>query len=125
MNQKPTDAELEILQILWKRSPATVREINDEINRSRETGYTTTLKILQIMHSKGLVKREKEGKTHFYEASEPQKKTQKALLSRFMDTAFSGSAGNLILQALGTGKTSKEELQEIRAMLEEIEKDKE
>jgi predicted transcriptional regulator len=121
MNIKPTESELEILQMLWEKSPGTVREINDVLNKKREVGYTTTLKLMQIMHEKGLLKREREGKTHRYEPAIPRETTQKALLARFVDNAFGGSTSNLVMQALGNQRTSPKEIEEIRAYLDQLE----
>ena len=124
MSLKPTDSELEILQLLWANSPGTVREINDSINQRRDVGYTTTLKLMQIMHEKGLVSRTRSGKTHLYEPAAPKETTQKALLDRFLTNTFSGSATNLVLQALGNHSTSPEDIEQIRAYLDQIENGK-
>lgn len=121
MNIKPTESELEILQMLWEKSPGTVREINDVLNTKREVGYTTTLKLMQIMHEKGLLKRERQGKTHQYEPAIPRETTQKALLARFVENAFGGSTSNLVMQALGNQRTSPAEIEEIRAYLDQLE----
>lgn len=121
MSLKPTDSELEILQILWENSPGTVRAINDTLNQRREVGYTTTLKLMQIMHEKGLLSRTRSGKTHLYEPAVRKETTQKALLDRFLTNTFSGSATNLVLQALGNHSTSPEEIEQIRAYLDQIE----
>ncbi|HSI90397.1 MAG TPA: BlaI/MecI/CopY family transcriptional regulator [Adhaeribacter sp.] len=117
---KPTESELEILQVLWEHGPSTVRFVNDELNRSRETGYTTTLKILQIMHEKGMVHRDDSARTHIYRAAIGETATQKQLLDRFLDTAFRGSALKLVMQALGNRKTSAQELNEIRDLLDKL-----
>lgn len=123
MPSQPTNAELDILRLLWKAKEATVRDINESLNKTseKEIGYTTTLKIMQIMHEKGLVKRRKEGKTHFYTANIDEKETQNSLLDRLIDTAFSGSAMNMVVQALGHRKTSPEELEAIRKFLDQME----
>lgn len=122
--KKPTDVELEILQILWKEGPSTVRFVNDELNKQREneTGYTTTLKMLQLMTEKGLVSRDTSSRTHVYEAALNQEDTQKTLVNRLVDTAFGGSAMKLVMQALGNKKTSKKELEEIKKMIDQLEK---
>ena len=119
---KPTDAELEILQILWEFGPATVRFINDKLNEKKEVGYTTTLKIMQIMTDKQLLVREKSGKSHIYSSTVKEKDSQRLLLNRFLENAFSGSASKLVMQALGNHRTSKEELNQIRELLDKIEK---
>lgn len=118
MKQKPTDSELEILQILWKEGPATVRLVNDQLNTQRTVGYTTTLKIMQIMYEKGFLSREKEGKTHIYQAEVQQSEAQKHLVDKLLDTAFQGSATQLVMQALGSRDTSQEEIDEIRRFLD-------
>ena len=120
---KPTDSELEILQILWENSPRTVREVNDILNRKKETGYTTTLKLMQIMLEKGLVSREREGKTHLYTAIAKENDTQKELLDKFIDKVFQGSASKLMMQALGRKKPSAAEIKEIQEILKDLEKD--
>lgn len=118
---KPTEAELEILQILWKHGSCSVRFVNDELNKSRETGYTTTLKIMQIMFSKELLTRQEEGRYHVYQAAISQENTQKQLLEKFVDSTFGGSTMNLVMQALGNHKASKEELEEIKKLLDGME----
>ena len=121
---QPTDAELEILQILWKAGPSTVRFINERLNeqQEKEIGYTTTLKLMQIMTEKKLLSRNTETRTHVYLAEAVQDDTQKALLKKFVDAAFQGSATSLVMQALGNHQTSQEELDEIKALIEKIEK---
>ncbi len=119
---KPTEGELEILQILWENGPVAVRFVNDKLNISREVGYTTTLKIMQIMAEKGLVKRNTESRTHIYEAFINKEATQKQLLRKFVDTTFRGSAMKMVVQALGNHQASEEELKEIKALIERIEK---
>jgi len=121
-NIKPTEAELEILQILWQKGSSSVKDVNEEINKKKESGYTTTLKTLQIMFEKGLVTREKDGRSHTYMAAFKKEETQQALLDKVLETAFGGSAGKLIMQALGNKKTSKEELEEIKKMIDKLEK---
>lgn len=132
---KPTESELEILQLLWALGPSTVRTVNERLNdpansprslrRStaapREVGYTTTLKIMQIMHEKGLVSREEDGRTHIYAAAVNEEETQSALLQQFVDAAYRGSAMKLVLQALGNHDASQSELDEIKAMLAQME----
>jgi BlaI family penicillinase repressor len=118
---KPTDSELEILQVLWQHGPSTVRFVNDQLSQKREVGYTTTLKILQLMLDKVLVLREDASKTHVYRAAVREEETQGLLLDRFVDAAFGGSAMKLVMQALGTRSTSSDELAQIRGLLNEIE----
>ena len=90
---RPTDGELQILQVLWNQGPSTVKEVNEFLSEDREVGYTTTLKIMQIMHDKGLVKREKSGKQHLYRPSVSEEATQNVLMDRFLETAFGTSPG--------------------------------
>ena len=120
---KPTESELEILQILWQHGSATVRFVNDQLNMKKKVGYTTTLKIMQIMAQKGLLNREKQGKSHIYISVIKEKETQSVLLDKLLDTAFGGSAMNLVMQALGNHKTSKEEIKKIKAFIEQLEGD--
>lgn len=122
-NIKPTVAELEILQILWERGEVTVKEVNEEINKKKETGYTTTLKTMQIMFEKGLVERKKDGRSHIYSAAIKKEKTQQVLLDKILETAFGGSASKLVMQALGNKKTTKQELQEIKELINKLERD--
>jgi BlaI family penicillinase repressor len=118
---KPTESELEILQVLWQYGPSTVRFVNDELSKKREVGYTTTLKLLQLMLEKTLVFRDDESKTHIYRAAVREEETQGMLLDRFVESAFGGSAMKLVMQALGNRRTSQEELQQIRRLLNDIE----
>jgi len=121
---KPTESELEILHLLWELGPSTVRAINDRLNMLRGVGYTTTLKFLQIMHDKGLVSRMEEGRTHLYTAAVTQDATQSVLLQQFVDAAFRGSAMKLVMQALGNHEASTKELDEIKALIAQIEQNK-
>ncbi|MCG8319381.1 MAG: BlaI/MecI/CopY family transcriptional regulator [Cytophagales bacterium] len=118
---KPTDSELAILQELWQRGPSTVKVIHEALSSSRDIGYTTALKLMQIMHEKGLLTREREGKTHIYQPAVSQEKIQKQLLNKLVDTAFQGSAMKLIMQALGNEKTSIDELTQIKSFIEKLE----
>lgn len=118
---KPTDSELEILQILWSKNEATVKEVHEVLEHTKAVGYTTVLKLLQIMHEKGLVSRTKNGKSHTYTANLSQEETQMNLINRLTDMAFKGSGKNLIMSALGSGKTSKSEIEEIRNYLDSLE----
>ena len=120
---RPTDSELEILQVLWEKGACTVREVNDVLGTRREIGYTTTLKLMQIMHEKGLLLREKDGRGHVYASAAKPEVTQRALLDRFLENAFAGSAMQLVLQTLGGHKASPAEIDQIRAYLDTIEKD--
>lgn len=117
---KPSEGELEILQILWKRKSATVREVYEEISMTKECAYTTTLKLMQIMHDKQLVTRDNSQKTHLYAPNISKERTQKQLLGRIVHTLFSGSTSQLILQALGSDKPSPDELDEIQEMLNKL-----
>jgi predicted transcriptional regulator len=119
---KPTESELEILQVLWQKGTASVREVHEELARSKDVGYTTTLKLMQIMFEKGLVKRDATFKTHIYEAQVSRDKTQKHLLNKMIDTLFGGSPTQLVLQALGNHKASEEELEEIQQLLNNLKK---
>lgn len=118
---KPTESELNILQILWKTGPSSVRSINDELCKVKDVGYTTTLKILQIMTEKGIVTRIKDGRNHVYSAAVEQNATQQQLLDKLLKGVFGGSSKKLIIQALGTHNPSKKELEEIRRYIEELE----
>lgn len=122
---KPTDSELEILQVLWARNSATVKEVHEELENFKVVGYTTILKLLQIMHEKGLVTRRKNGKSHIYKAILTQEETQLNLVNRLADMAFKGSGKNLIMSALGSGKTSKKEIKEIRKYLDSLDNSEE
>jgi predicted transcriptional regulator len=117
---KPTEAELEILQILWKQGPSTVRTINDLLNSERPVGYTTTLKTMQIMHEKGLLKRDDRSRSHIYSPMMKEKESKSLLLERFLKTTFGGSALKLVMHALGNHKASTEELSQIRDYLKSL-----
>ena len=119
---KPTEGELEILQVLWTKQSATVREVHDEILKSKEAGYTTTLKLMQIMFEKGLVKRDSSSKTHIYQPAVSRENTQNLMLNKMIDSLFAGSPAQLVMQALGNHKASKEELDEITNFLKSINK---
>ncbi len=118
---KPTDAELSILRVLWELGPCTVRQVQETLNEQRETGYTTVLKLLQIMTEKGLVERDETERTHVYQASLAREQTQQQLVSDLLDRAFGGSAKQLVLQALATKKASAKEMDEIRRLLDKLE----
>lgn len=117
---KPTESELEILQILWNRGKATVREVHEELSVSKESGYTTTLKLMQIMFEKGLVTRDDSNKTHIYEPLISKESTQKQMVGKMVTSLFGGSTSSLVMQALGSGATSKEELEEIQKILDNL-----
>lgn len=119
---KPTDSELEILNILWEKGPSTVRDVHAELEKIKDAGYTTTLKLMQIMHDKGLLKRDTGNKSHVYTPNISQEKTQGQLLKRMIDNVFNGSASQLVMQALGNHKADKKELDEIRKYLDDLEK---
>ncbi|RYY55863.1 MAG: BlaI/MecI/CopY family transcriptional regulator [Chitinophagaceae bacterium] len=119
---KPTESELEILQILWMRGIATVREVHEELASSKDVGYTTTLKLMQIMNEKGLVKRDDSMRTHVYQAAVNKEKTQKHLLGKMIDSLFGGSSTQLVIQALGESKANPEEIEKIQALLNELKK---
>lgn len=115
---RPTDAELAILRVLWDHGPSTVRRVHEDLS-DRETGYTTTLKLMQIMADKGLVTRDESSRTHIYTASASQELTQGQLLKDLADRAFGGSAKELVLRALASGETTPAELREIRKLIDD------
>ena len=117
---QPTDAELAILSVLWDKGPCTVREVNDLINEERPTGYTTTLKFMQIMVEKGLLLRDDSQYRHVYKPAISEERTQKQVVSRVVDRAFAGSAGKLVMRALSSKKIPPEELARIREMIDEM-----
>ncbi|MBN9297482.1 MAG: BlaI/MecI/CopY family transcriptional regulator [Filimonas sp.] len=117
---KPTESELEILQILWDKEEATVREVHEELSKTKESGYTTTLKLMQIMFEKGIVTRDDSSKTHRYKANVSRDSTQKQLVGKMVDALFGGSTSQLVMQALGNSATSKEELDEIQKLLDNL-----
>ena len=118
---KPTDAELEILSVLWEHGPCTVRQVHDLLASNPPRGYTTVLKLLQIMSEKGLVRRDERQRAHIYEAALTNEEARRSLLGHLMDKAFDNSASQLIMQALATRPASAEELAEIRRMLDRME----
>jgi predicted transcriptional regulator len=118
---KPTDGELAILAVLWRRGASTVRQVFEVLNEEREVGYTTVLKLLQIMTEKGLVERDDSERTHVFAARHSQESTQQGLVQDLLDRAFEGSSMKLVMQALATQKSSPEDLAEIRRMLNEAE----
>jgi len=120
--KNPTESELAILQILWEKGPSTVRFINDCLNTSeKKVGYTTTLKIMQIMMEKQLLSRNAAGRQHIYEAAVQKESIQKNLVEKFVEKTFKGSASQLVMQLLGNKNTSKEELEEIKSLINKLE----
>nr|WP_286755090.1 BlaI/MecI/CopY family transcriptional regulator [Roseivirga sp. UBA838] len=120
---KPTESELEILNVLWTNGPSSVREVNKKINEQKEVGYTTTLKLMQIMTQKGLVERDESSRSHIYSARIKAEDIQEQMLDKLLNTAFGGSASKLVLSALGSGKASARELEEIKALIQKLEQD--
>lgn len=118
---KPTDAELSILRVLWELGPSTVREVWEQLSPEQGTGYTTILKIMQIMFDKGLLSRDETARSHVYSAARSQDQTQREVIRHLLDRVFSGSAPKLVMQALATKKATRAELAEIRKLLDEIE----
>lgn len=120
-NTEPTKSELEILQIIWQNGPSTVRFVNDALNeQKRNVQYTSTLKLMQIMVEKGILKRDESSMKHIYHTVLEEEKTKGHLLDKFVDTLYQGSAGNLVLQLLGNKMASKEEIQAIKDLLEQL-----
>jgi BlaI family transcriptional regulator, penicillinase repressor len=114
---KPTESELEILAVLWANENATVRTVHEELTKTKEAGYTTTLKLMQIMHEKGLVTRNTDSKTHIYTPAIDKEKTQMQIVNKMIAGLFAGSSANMVMQALGGNKTSKEELLQIEELI--------
>jgi predicted transcriptional regulator len=114
---RPTDAELAILRVLWNRGPSTVRQVHEALADDRDTGYTTTLKLMQIMAEKGLVTRDESARTHVYQSSVSEQQTQGQLVADLVDRAFGGSAAALVMRALSTHPPSADELREIRRLI--------
>ncbi|HLH16159.1 MAG TPA: BlaI/MecI/CopY family transcriptional regulator, partial [Bryobacteraceae bacterium] len=119
---RPTDAELEILTILWSRGPSTVRDVHEAITARRSAQYTTVLKLMQIMADKGLVRRDESQRAHVYSASRPREWTQRQLAGDLLQRAFGGSARGLLMGALAARKASRQEIEEMRRLLDEHEK---
>jgi len=117
----PTERELEILRVLWDAGPSTVRQVNNILGRRRPTGYTTALKLMQIMFEKGLLDRDESERTHVYRATVARANTERRLVSQLLDAAFAGSAEALVMRALSARKVSAEELAKIRRLLDHIE----
>lgn len=121
---RPTSSELEILQVLWEYGTSSVRQVNEVLNRHREIGYTTTLKLMQIMLDKGLLERDETSRTHIYKPAVSKQIVQGQLVRRFVDSAFQGSASKLVMQILGNHQASKEELEAIKELIEKLEKER-
>lgn len=119
---RPTDTELAILRVLWDCGPSTVRQVHDRLSRERETGYTTTLKLLQIMADKDLVRRDESDRTHVYTARATEEHTQRQLVQHLLDKAFAGSAAKLVMHALSARRSTPDELDQIRQLIEERER---
>jgi BlaI family transcriptional regulator, penicillinase repressor len=124
MELKPTESELEILQVIWKKGQCTVRDVHEELTKSKDAGYTTTLKLMQIMHDKGLVERDTSSKTHLYKALITREQAQNTALDKILDTVFKGSTADLVIQALGQHRASKDEIDAIKNYLQQFENKK-
>ncbi len=122
---KATEKELEILQVVWKKGATSVKDVHETLGGDEANGYTTILKLMQIMHEKGLLTRQKSGKLHLYEAVSTAEKTRQQILDKMIQTVFQGSAAQLVMSALGNKKSSKEEIREIKKYLEKLEGDNE
>jgi predicted transcriptional regulator len=123
MIPRPTDAELSILRVLWDRGPSTVREVHEALSRTHDSGYTTILKLMQIMTDKGLVVRDESNRAHVYATSISEQRTQRQLLGDLIERAFAGSPAKLVMQALSANKASAEELTAIRQVLDQMEEE--
>mgnify|MGYP000927403570 FL=1 len=121
---RPTEGELEILGVLWNKGAATVRDVHEEINKTRESGYTTTLKLMQIMYDKGLVHRDASAKTHVYKAAVTQSATQEMFLHKMINNLYAGSSAQLVMHALGNNEASEEELEQIRQFIQQLKEKK-
>ncbi len=117
---KPTESELEILQVIWEKGKATVREVHESLAAFKDSGYTTTLKLMQIMYEKGIVKRDDSNKTHVYEALVTRENTQKQFVGKMVNSLFGGSSSQLVMQALGNNEHSRSELEEIQQLLDNL-----
>ena len=124
MNIKATDSELEILNVLWKQGACTVREVHEELAKNKDAGYTTTLKLMQIMNDKGLVERDATSKTHIYKAIVTQEQAQQNALDKIISTVFEGSTADLVIQALGNHRASNDEIDAIKKYLQQFDHDK-
>jgi BlaI family penicillinase repressor len=117
---KPTESELEILQVLWNNESATVRTVHEELSKTKDSGYTTTLKLMQIMFEKGLVTRDDSNKTHIYQPAVSREKTQKQLVNKMIDSLFAGNSATLVMQALGGHSASDAELEKIQELINQL-----
>src|ERR1700756_5740954 len=120
--QKPTASELQILQVLWERGPSTVREVHDALQEEKALGYTTVLKLMQIMTTKGLVRRDENQRAHVYEAQQPAEKTKRQFAADMLERVFAGSARELMLHALASQRSTRHEIEELRNLLDEHER---
>jgi len=120
--QKPTAAELQILQVLWERGPSTVREVHAALQEEKALGYTTVLKLMQIMTTKGLVRRDENQRAHVYEAQQPAEKTKRQFAADMLQRVFDGSARELMLHALASQRSTRQEIEELRNLLDEHER---
>ena len=123
-NQRPTDSELDIFNILWNRGPSTVRQVHEELSQTKPSQYTTTLKLMQIMADKGLLKRDETDRSHVYHPAVERTEAQQQMVAHLMDRAFGGSARDLLLGALGAKPTSRKELANLKRLIEDHEKGK-
>ncbi|MDN5287279.1 MAG: BlaI/MecI/CopY family transcriptional regulator [Mucilaginibacter sp.] len=124
MEIKPTESELEILQVIWNKGQCTVRDVHEELAKTKDVGYTTTLKLMQIMHDKGMVERDTSAKTHLYKALFSQEQAQSNALDKILSTVFEGSTSNLVIQALGQHRASKDEIDAIKNYLNQFDQHK-
>jgi len=122
MEIKPTESELEILQVIWKKGRCTVREVHEELAKNKDAGYTTTLKLMQIMHDKGMVERDTTSKTHLYKSLITREQAQQTAIDKIISTVFKGSTSDLVIQALGHHRASKDEIDAIKDYLKQFEK---
>lgn len=122
--QQPTRSELEILEILWTKKEARAQDVHDQLNKSKDVGYTGTLKLMQLMHQKGLLERRREGRSHVYFPLISEAETKNTLLDKFVDATFGGSASRMMMQLLGNKKVSQREMDEIREYLDRIQEQK-
>jgi BlaI family transcriptional regulator, penicillinase repressor len=120
--QKPTAAELQILQVLWERGPCTVRDVHEALQEEKALGYTTVLKLMQIMTTKGLVRRDENQRAHVYEAQQPAEKTKRQFAADMLERVFDGSARDLMLHALASQRSTRQEIEELRNLLDEHER---
>lgn len=120
---EPTETELEILKVLWQHGPSTVKTVNQNLSRQKETGYTTTLKLMQIMHAKGLVLRDETHRQHIYSAAIAEKQVKQGFLNKMLNNLYQGSASQMVMQILGSQATSRNELEEIKKFIKKIEEE--